>query len=75
MPLQPKKHRQNRIAIPEKNAANKSKKWQNMFRYIEEREKAIKELVVFACLVHELSEQSINSPDWIRDGDGGKIYL
>jgi len=55
--------------------SEKSKKWQKMFRYTAEREKALKELVTFVQLVHDLKKRSVHSPDWIRDNTGGKIYL
>lgn len=52
-----------------------SKKWQKLFRYRAQRATALKELVLFVHLLHELTEQSIPAPDWIRDKNGGKIYL
>jgi hypothetical protein len=56
-------------------AAGESKKWQQMFRYTAEREKASKALVEFVQLVQAFAKRSKYSPDSIRDNSGGKIYL
>lgn len=58
-----------------KEVPKESKKWQQMFRYRAEREKAIRELVEFVHLVHTLAKHATYSPDSIRDTNGGKIYL
>ncbi len=75
MDLQKKTHRQRTTNTPVQKTASEAKKWQKLFRYVAEREKAQKELVEFVHLVSELAKRSILSPEIIRDMDGDKIYL
>ena len=60
---------------PVRKKVSTSKKWQKLFRYTVEREKAIKELVVFVHLVDDLAKRSTHSPDSILDINGRTIYL
>jgi hypothetical protein len=75
MVLQKKTHRQRITNTPIPKTGGEAKKWQKLFRYVAEREKAWKELVDFVHLANTLAKQSTFSPESICDKNGDKIYL
>lgn len=73
--LQKKTHRQQITNTSIQKTVSEAKKWQKLFRYVAERDKARKELVDFVYLANTLAKQSTFSPESICDKNGDKIYL